>query len=206
MNLCEYNKIKNLSYLEYCNYLKKKYGKATDDYMTASYNKKAKISRTKEGLYCHHIKEDEAIMLSTKEYAIKHPFEWQKADNLVYCDLLEHMLLHILICEEHMPKTEEDLMLLVSKLEVVGIGGILNFFIPELNDYYSGWRASQAWQQNCQKHLIGNKDVYLALIKRTKQLNNYPCYREEKLYSSFGFLAGWDKAKNEPLYEELRRL
>ena len=65
--------------------------------MTKSWNKNPKCSRTKEGLYVHHKFEDHAIRLSKKDFAINHPFEWQLAKNLIYCDFLEHLLLHILI-------------------------------------------------------------------------------------------------------------
>lgn len=57
MNINEYNKIKNLNYDEYCNYLKEKYGEAKVDYLTPRRKKNKKISRTKEGLFCHHINE-----------------------------------------------------------------------------------------------------------------------------------------------------
>ena len=38
-------------------------------------------------------------MLFEKEHAMKNPYEWQLAKNIVYCDYLEHLFLHILICE-----------------------------------------------------------------------------------------------------------
>ena len=214
MTIKEYTKIKKLNYKEYCNYLQEKYGNATCNYMTQSYNKIQKVSRTSEGLYCHHIKEDTAILLSTKEYAQNHPIEWQYAENLVYCDLLEHMLLHILICEENKKELNEKLKFLDKhpefrkhfKIEIVGIGGILNFFIPELNDFYSGWESRQTWQQTCHNRIRDDKKTYFELIKRVKKLKGYPLYDESGLYNSFGFLANWDKSKNEPLYEELRNL
>ena len=42
MHLSEYEQIKNLTYLEYCDYLQKKYGIGKADYMTKSYNKNKK--------------------------------------------------------------------------------------------------------------------------------------------------------------------
>ena len=97
MNLVEYEKVKNLTYLEYCDYLQQKYGIGLSDYMTKSWNKNSKVTRTKDGLLAHHKYEDHAIMLSTKEFAMQNPFEWQLAKNIVYCDYLEHLFLHILI-------------------------------------------------------------------------------------------------------------
>ena len=99
MNIKEYEKVKNLTYLEYCEYLQEKYGIGLSDYMTKSWNKNNKVTITKDGLLAHHKYEDRAIMLSNKEFAKNNPFEWQKAENIVYCDYLEHLLLHILICE-----------------------------------------------------------------------------------------------------------
>ena len=99
MNMNEYLEVKDLSYLDYCDYLQRKYGIGLDDYMTKAYNTKPKCKRTKEGLLVHHIREDTMIMLSTKEIAMMFPFEWQLKENLVYCDYLEHLLLHILICK-----------------------------------------------------------------------------------------------------------
>ena len=88
MDLKEFQEIKNLTYTEYCDYLVQKYGPAQYDYMTKAYNKNQKISRTKEGLVCHHKMENKAIMLSEKIWAQKFPFEYQLKENLVYCDYL----------------------------------------------------------------------------------------------------------------------
>lgn len=89
------------SYIECCDYLKKKYGKVNGNYfLTESFKSvNSKIKRTKEGLYIHHLDEDKAIMLSNKEYAIKNPYKYQLHDRLVYCNLLEHLILHIKIME-----------------------------------------------------------------------------------------------------------
>ena len=48
MNLQEYEKVKDFTYLEYCDYLQKKYGIGLSDYMTMSWNKNNKVTRTKE--------------------------------------------------------------------------------------------------------------------------------------------------------------
>ena len=106
MDLQEYNKVKELKYLEYCDYLQKKYGIGKCDYMTKSWNLNPKCKRTSEGLVAHHKYEDHAIMLSTKMFAMLNPFEWQKAENIVYCDYIEHLFLHILICEN--PSKEKN--------------------------------------------------------------------------------------------------
>lgn len=159
MNNQEYKKVKKYKYLQYCEYLKQKYGEPSCNYFTPSYNKNKKISRAQEGLICHHICENKAIKLSTPEYAKKYPFEYQESKNLCYCDYLEHLFLHILICEEYLVLTPKDHTL-------VGIGGIVNYIIPELNDLYSGWETNQLWRKKCHDKVKNDKDVYLQLLKR----------------------------------------
>ena len=151
----EYEKIKNYTYIEYCNYLQKKYGKPKADYFTPNWSKR-NLSRTNEGLIIHHIKEDRAIMLSNVEFAKKQPYEYQSVDNLTYCDYLEHLFLHILICEY--PAKDRN------KKEAVGIGGVINFLVPELNDLYSGCETKQQWRKNCHELVVNDKMVYLALL------------------------------------------
>ena len=199
MNLQEYNKVKDFTYRQYCEYLQNKYGKAVCAYMTPAFNKRQKVTRTNEGLYCHHIYEDHAIMLSNKNWAQKNPYEWQLPENLCYCDLLEHLLLHILICEY--PSSDKNL------LEAVGIGGVLNFIVPELNDVYSGYESGLAWQRKCHSIIKENKDVYLELIKRVKKLECYSGYVEEDIYRSMGAIYGtWSNRQNKKLYEELKKI
>jgi hypothetical protein len=135
MNLVEYERVKDKDYLNYCDYLQNKYGIGLSNYMTKAWNKISKCTRTKEGLIAHHKYEDHAIMLSSKQFAMKNPFEWQLAKNIVYCDYLEHLFLHILICEY--PSKERN------EFEAVGVGGVVNFIVPELNDFHSGWQTNQ---------------------------------------------------------------
>ncbi len=200
MKLAEYDSVKNLNYLEYCDYLQKKYGIGLSDYMTKSWNKNTKVSRTKDGLLAHHKYEDHAIMLSSKEFAMQNPYEWQLAKNIVYCDFLEHLFLHILICEN--PAEDQN------EFEAVGIGGVINYIVPELNDLYSGWETGQAWRKNCHNLVIKDKDVYLTLLKRFKtSCKNYQHYTDDCLYTSFNEQYGlWSKEKNQKLFEEIALL
>ncbi len=200
MKLAEYEKIKNLNYLEYCDYLQEKYGIGLSDYMTKSWNKNSKVTRTKEGLIAHHKFEDHAILLADKEYAMKNPYEWQLAKNIVYCDYLEHLLLHILICENPAENHNAD--------EVVGIGGVVNFIVPELNDFYSGWKTNQGWRLNCHNLIKDDKEVYLILIKRFKDLwKDCPFFKVEFLFTSFNEKFGlWSSQQNQKIYEEIRKI
>ena len=200
MNLIEYNSVKDLNYLQYCDYLQEKYGIGLSDYMTKSWYKNNKVSRTRDGLIAHHKFEDHAINLSIKEYAMNNPFEWQLAKNIVYCDYLEHLYLHILICEN--PAKDKNIG------EAVGIGGVINHIVPELNDVYSGFVAKKEWQQNCYNKIINDKNVYLASLKRFKtKCSNHPHYTKDCLFSSLNEQYGiWSTENNIELFEEISDL
>ena len=200
MKQSEYQTIKDLNYLEYCDYLQNKYGIGLGFYFTKSWNKNNKVSRTKEGLFVHYKYEDHAIMLGDANFASKNPYEWQLPENIVYCDYLAHLLLHILICEN--PSENPNI------LEAVGIGGVINFIVPELNDLYSGWITGQAWRANCHAMVINDEEVYLTLLKRFKtNCKNYPFYTEDCLFTSFNEQFGlWSKKQNQRLFRKIKSL
>ena len=47
MNIEEFNKVKDMNYNEYCDYLPNKYGIGVSDYMTKSFNINPKCKHTK---------------------------------------------------------------------------------------------------------------------------------------------------------------
>ena len=200
MDLLEYEKVKQYNYLEYCDYLQNKYGIGLSDYMTKTWNKNPKVTRTNEGLLAHHKYEDHAIMLSNKNFAIKNPFEWQLAKNIVYCDYLEHLFLHILICEYPAKEANDN--------EAVGIGGIINFIVPELNDLYSGWETNQPWRKSCHDLVVNDKETYLVLLKRFKRnCSNYPFYTKSCLITSYNDGFGlWSMEDNQEIFKEIKSL
>lgn len=59
MNLEEYNKIKDYTYEEYCEYLKNKYGEVPYKYGSSK--------NRRPGLFIHHIGENEIPSLSSNE-------------------------------------------------------------------------------------------------------------------------------------------
>lgn len=198
MNIIEYNKVKDLHYSEYCDYLQNKYGIGRSDYMTPAWNKKPTVTRSSEGLFAHHKYEDHAVMLAEKEYAMKNPFKWQLAENIVYCDYLEHLFLHILICENPSENRNEN--------EAVGIGGITKHIVPVLNDYYSGREAKMNWQRICLDVVKNDKNVYLLLLKRFKEsCCNYPLYTKDCLLSCHNDKT-WNKSKNKEIFAEIMKL
>lgn len=196
MNMTEFLKVKEMTYSEYCDYLQRKYGIGRSDYMTKSFYRNKKCSRTSEGLIAHHKAEDKMILLSTRVFAKKCPYEWQQKENIVYCDYLEHLLLHVLICKY--PSSEAG----------VGIGGVISYIAPELNDLYSGWITKEAWRLNCHSIVKDDKDVYLAILKLFAEF----CKKEHAfdvgmLHTSFNeSFGGWSKEKNKGLFEEIDRV
>ena len=199
MNMEEFNKIKKMNYLQYCSYLQDKYGIPKADYMTSNWNRIKRISRANEGLQVHHLDEDKAIMLSTKEIAQMFPFEWQTKEHLVYCDMLEHLLLHVLICYYPSPERVEQMD--------VGIGGAVNFLIPELNDMYCGWTTKLDWKTAQHDKVRENQDVYLAIIKKFIPYLKKRHIKKGVLFSSFNESYGlWERRKNVPIYKKINKL
>lgn len=199
MNITEYNKIKKYTYLEYCDYLQNKYGVGKYDYMTKNFKKSNRASRTSEGLIAHHKMESVGIMLSNPTFARLYPYSWQLKENLVYFDYLEHLLLHILICE--LPKD-------IDNSFDVGIGDAINFIIPELNDYYSGWVPKQNWKINCLKLVENQKEVFLILVDRFIKCVLLPRKIPiSSLNTSFNEEFGlWNKENNKMIFKEYELL
>lgn len=88
-----------ITYDQTVSVLKNKYGLVKGDYFLDKKLEKVnkKIKRSDEGLEIHHVLEFQEKGLSQPEYAKHLPFEYQKSQNLVYCDLLEHFVLHLKI-------------------------------------------------------------------------------------------------------------
>lgn len=200
MHLEEYEKVKNLTYLDYCKYLQQKYGIGLSDYLYKSWNKNPKVTRTKDGLYAHHLYEDHAIMLSNKNFAQNNPYEWQKAKNIVYCDCLEHLFLHILICKY--PSKDRN------PNELVGVGGVINLIGPQLNDYFSGWEPKRDWEKICYGAVKDDKDVYLRMLKQFIDLDLIKPNKCKKLLcTSFNEQFNlWTSKQDAAIFKEIKSL
>lgn len=134
----EYVELLHKNYEDCCAYLLDKYGAVSDDYFSKvsyerfkkgeikSLNKKRKISRTKEGLYIHHIDEDKQIKISDKDEILQSdiPFSYQRKDRLVYCNLIEHAILHLLIVKKENLHQKNQ--------KGLGIAGYVVYIRPEL--------------------------------------------------------------------------
>ena len=147
-----------MSYRELVNYLLKKYGPAKGDYFRneTCRSKNPIVSRSDEGLECHHIDEDKAIMLSMTNFAIRNPYKYQRADRLVYANLFEHLILHLKIVKEPLKAS-------ANVGEAVGIGGAINL-ICLLNDYYNGYEFKRPYLVKATSMFENNFDEYIEII------------------------------------------
>lgn len=186
-NYEEYKDLLSKSYDEAVEFLLQKYGPAQDDYFREkSYKRfmnkeiksiaKGNISRTSEGLYCHHI--DEKIMLKMADFSFikidKIPFDYQKKERLVYCDLIEHNILHVLIAKE-------------TSLEF-GYPGFIAFLVPDIEIWYLNQITPvREWEKNCyKKSFLDPQEAFNILNKMHKMLdesyyNSLSEYYEEKM-------------------------
>lgn len=140
-------------------------------------------------------------MLSTRNVAMLCPYEWQLKENIVYCDYLEHLLLHILICKY--PANEVS-----GKVLHVGLGGIVDYIAPELNDVYSGFESNQAWRKRCHDKIKNDKDVYLQLLKQFIDIEkNDERFSLALLCHSYHAQYGlWSEERNSEIYEEIEAI
>lgn len=169
-------------------HLLKKYGPVKDDYYREkSYFKflndeiksitKGKYSRTSEGLYCHHIYENEELMLSNINIIkyMKLPYYYQKKENLVYCDLIEHAILHILIADETNHK--------------YGYAGYITYMESIIKDWYiKNLSPKPDWMKACKER------AYLP-----------PSYIR-KIISKIDYILSNNKIVNKQIAEEKKKI
>lgn len=150
-------KFETYSYEDYIQEKLKKYGEVNDNYIkiTKDYSsayKNNNIIYPKKDLYVHHIKEDCLANLSNPKLFMA-TIEYQTKQNLVYCDILEHCIMHALIVKEN-PETG------------LGIGGLLNY------------RLLYTLKNNLKKYNISIEEFYSFVYKILKI--KYPWHAYEK--------------------------
>lgn len=131
----EYLVLLSKTYNEAVECLLKKYGAAEDDYYREkSYERflkgeiksitKGKFSRSMEGLECHHILENKFLNMTNSSFIKDQniPFKYHQKEYLVFCDVVEHAILHTLIAKE-------------TSLEF-GAPGYIVFLRPKIEDWY----------------------------------------------------------------------
>lgn len=152
MTINEYQNVKDLSYEEYCGYLNKKYGAVPRKYGSS------KNKRPDDGLFIHHVREDEVASLSNRKIALANDPVYQEPENLVYCNYLEHLLLHIMIGEE------------TAGTKNLGLNGPFVFIVPALKNYFEkGWKNEKI-NAGYYNAIEGNKEVYDILLKRYNKI------------------------------------
>lgn len=131
----EYKQLLSKSYDEAVDFLLEKYGAANDDYFREqSYERffrdeikkitKGKFSKSDEGLECHHIAENQFFNMTNERYVKQQqiPFDYHKKEKLVFADVIEHAILHVLIAKE----TSLDF----------GYPGYNDFLRPKVEEWY----------------------------------------------------------------------
>ena len=148
MNLEEYGRVKEMSYDKYCDYLRGKYGCPKHDYPNTA------DARPLEGLFIHHIGENEIANLSNESIRIESDHKYQTPEMLCYCDWLEHLLLHIMIGEETAGTTN------------LGLEGCFTYLLPALRDFFEDGKKTCKYNDAYYDVISGNKDVFDALLLR----------------------------------------
>ena len=152
-----------MSYYNLLDYLIQKYGSAKYDYFTSEEckYKNKKVTRTKEGLYCHHMDEDEGGNLSNPSQAKIQPFAWQKKERLVYCNAIEHLILHMKI---NVLRQKKKLEVPLDIKDFFTTGGVF-WITVTLNDMYMNNGTTTSWMKPCYENIKENYTDYISLIK-----------------------------------------
>lgn len=163
MDKCEILKEIKMPHAELLEYLLNKYGPAKSDYFATPEcrSKSKKISRTSEGLYCHHMDEDKGGSLSNPASAKMQPFEWQKKERLVYCNALEHLILHMKIA---VLRHNEELKKPMDIERFFTTHGI-QMICAEINDMFIDDGTSINWKKRCYEEFRDNYTDYVQMIK-----------------------------------------
>lgn len=169
-----------LSYSEQLAYLKEKYGKVPKNYFIneSCKSKSPGITRTNEGLFIHHDYEydpedDRVNDLSKPLNARFWPWKYQLADNLTYCNWLEHLMLHLKIN-----------LLRKEQLGFYINDGVVNFLVPDLNrmyDYNFDIDTIPPWKLMCFNKIEDYYDDYEEIMNDWCREIGYPNYEWKKL-------------------------
>ena len=144
-------------------YLAEKYGHAVCDYFVTSEcrTRNKKVGRSSEGIYCHHMDEDKGVNLSNPLQAKLQPFEWQKKERLIYCNALEHLILHMKIA---ILRQSKKLSAPMDVARFFTTGGVY-MICQEINDIFIYDGTSIAWKQRCYEEFRENYEDYIQLVR-----------------------------------------
>ena len=166
-----------VTYYDLQSYLLNKYGPVKYDYFANAEcrSRSKKISRTNEGLYCHHMDEDKGANLSDPISAQRQPYEWQKKDRLVYCNVLEHLILHIKIAVLRQKKMLSDTKAIDDFFTT---GGIFELCLA-INELFEKGESNSGWRKACYEKIKKNYEDYILLLQ-TVIMYIDKCYLNEK--------------------------
>lgn len=154
-----------MNYDQLVQYLLNKYGGAKCDYFakTNCKNRSKLISRTNEGLICHHVDEDKVSNLSVSESAICYPFDYQKKERLVYCNYIEHLLLHIVIVKDRYWKENDNICRPNQFAHFVDLG--IQRICSDINMMYEQNGTDVKWINRCYQEIDNNFTDYVYVLQ-----------------------------------------
>lgn len=160
----EYEKELQMTYSELCDYLKEKYGEALFDYFSnpECKSKNRKVSRTSEGLFCHHVFEDKYDNLGNLKMARTQPFDAQRKENLVYCNYIEHLILHLKI-----NANAKSLFLEAFEINYFFNSKGFIWIANEINDLFKNNGSHVEWRNNCFNAIKDDFYDYVSILKGT---------------------------------------
>ena len=154
-----------LNYTEHCQYLQNKYGFTPFDYFKNELcsSRPKENSRTSEGLFIHHNAEVFTGGNLGVPYLAKHnPFEYQKRENLTYCNYIEHLLLHLKGGRNY----NIDFDLPVELYHFFNSKGFF-WLLYEINELFVNKGSTIEWRNNCYLAIMNLFDDYINILKGT---------------------------------------
>lgn len=171
----ELNALSQMSYKELCDFLVRKYGPVNEPYFINETCKTVnhRIKRTREGLFIHHVGEKDFIELANPKYALIAPYDYQLPKNLVYCNYFEHLFLHIRIVKEFL-----SLKKVLETNMAVGIGGLVNFILPEIIDYINGYQYQREYMCIALSIIDGHETFFIKTLFDLQKMLEKPKYSQ----------------------------
>lgn len=156
----EYEPLIDMSYNELVSYLLNKYGTVQGDYYEnndfAVVN--TGILRKDEGLICHHVSELNDTLVGEIKYAKRFPIEEHLSKNLIYCNIMEHFLLHAKIAEESLGTTLDRAKAAYNSSAIVNI-------TRQINSIYNGIDTSLDFEIDV-SNIQSSYDVYVKALNK----------------------------------------
>ena len=170
-----------MTYDELCKYLQGKYGLPVCDYFTNEkcVTKPKRITRTSDGLLIHHIAEriNGTGPLSNPYFAKRCPFEYQRKENLTFCNYIEHLILHLKINAERYLSSEFTNLAFANFFRTSG----LLIITLDINLLFKSNGSTVEWKNNCYLVIKPFISDYVSILKGTLCFleNYYPGDKEK---------------------------